>query len=108
MTPPSPLCPAAYNIGGYTTGRSELITLLRQRARPYLFSNTLAPAVAGASLVVFDLLTKSTQLRDKLESNTAYFRQQMTAAGFNIRPGEHSPHAASNFRLHFFEFPPNT
>lgn len=61
--------------GGYTTGRADLITLLRQRARPYLFSNTLAPAVAGASLAVFDILTKSTALRDKLEANTQYFRR---------------------------------
>ena len=60
--------------GGYTTGRADLISLLRQRARPYLFSNTLAPSVAGASLVVFDILSSSTALRDKLESNTTYFR----------------------------------
>lgn len=75
--------------GGYTTGRADLITLLRQRARPYLFSNTLAPAVAGASLAVFDLLTASTELRDRLEANTKYFRAKMTVAGFNIRPGSH-------------------
>lgn len=75
--------------GGYTTGRADLITLLRQRARPYLFSNTLAPAVAGASLKVFDLLSASTTLRDKLEENTRYFRSAMTAAGFKIRPGTH-------------------
>jgi len=77
------------HLGGYTTGRADLITLLRQRARPYLFSNTLAPAVAGASLAVFDLLTASTELRDKLEANTKYFRDRMTKAGFDIRPGSH-------------------
>ncbi|KIZ02693.1 glycine C-acetyltransferase [Monoraphidium neglectum] len=76
-------------LGGYTTGRADLITLLRQRARPYLFSNTLAPAVAGASLAVFDILSKSTELRDKLEANTKYFRQRMTSAGFDLRPGSH-------------------
>lgn len=75
--------------GGYTTGRADLIALLRQRSRPYLFSNTLAPAVAGASLAVFDLLTGSTALRDALENNTRYFREKMTAAGFDIRPGTH-------------------
>ncbi|KAI8475668.1 MAG: 2-amino-3-ketobutyrate coenzyme A ligase [Monoraphidium minutum] len=75
--------------GGYTTGRADLVALLRQRARPYLFSNTLAPAVAGASLAVFDILTASTQLRDKLEANTRYFRDRMAAAGFALRPGSH-------------------
>ena len=75
--------------GGFTAGRRELIELLRQRSRPYLFSNTLAPAIAGASIAVLDLLEASTQLRDKLERNTRYFRQAMVAAGFDIRPGEH-------------------
>jgi glycine C-acetyltransferase len=66
-----------------------VVALLRQRSRPYLFSNTLAPAVAGASLAVFELLTSSTALRDKLAANTAHFRAEMTAAGFEIKPGEH-------------------
>ena len=76
-------------MGGFTSGRKEIIELLRQRSRPYLFSNTLAPAIVGASLRVLELLTESTQLRDQLEENTSYFRQQMTAAGFDITPGEH-------------------
>ena len=76
-------------MGGFTTGRREIIEMLRQRSRPYLFSNTLAPAIVGASLRVLDLLTESTALRDQLEENTQYFRTQMTAAGFDIRPGEH-------------------
>jgi glycine C-acetyltransferase len=76
-------------IGGFTTGRKEIIALLRQRSRPYLFSNSLPPAVVGASLAVFDLLSSTTALRDKLEANTKYFRQEMTAAGFDIKPGEH-------------------
>jgi len=76
-------------MGGFTSGRREIIELLRQRSRPYLFSNTLAPAIVGASLRVLELLTESTQLRDQLEENTQYFRQQMTAAGFDITPGEH-------------------
>src|SRR3954467_13290028 len=75
--------------GGYTSGRKEIINLLRQRSRPYLFSNTLAPAIAGASLEALALLKKSTKLRDKLEANTRYFRTAMTEAGFNIVPGEH-------------------
>ena len=76
-------------MGGFTSGRKEIIELLRQRSRPYLFSNTLAPAIVGASLRVLELLTESTALRDQLEENTQYFRQQMTAAGFDITPGEH-------------------
>lgn len=75
--------------GGYTSGRKEIIELLRQRSRPYLFSNTLAPTIAGASLAALDLLKHSTALRDKLESNTKFFRDAMTQAGFNIVPGEH-------------------
>ena len=75
--------------GGFTSARGEIIELLRQRSRPYLFSNTLAPAIVGASIEVFDMLTETTALRDKLEKNTKYFRVQMTAAGFDIKPGEH-------------------
>ena len=75
--------------GGFTSGRAEIVEMLRQRSRPYLFSNTLAPAVAGASIAVFDLLSETTELRDKLEWNTTYFRENMTKAGFQIRPGEH-------------------
>lgn len=75
--------------GGFITGRKELIDLYRQRSRPYLFSNTLAPAVVGASIAVFDLLSETTELRDKLEWNTKYFREKMTAAGFDITPGVH-------------------
>ena len=76
-------------MGGFTSGRKEIVELLRQRSRPYLFSNTLAPAIVGASLRVLELLTESTALRDQLEENTRYFRQQMTAAGFDIPVGEH-------------------
>ncbi len=75
--------------GGYTSGRREIIEMLRQRSRPYLFSNTLAPVIAGASLEALRLLKESTSLRDTLEQNTRYFRQAMTEAGFNIAPGEH-------------------
>ncbi|MBN1349058.1 glycine C-acetyltransferase [candidate division KSB1 bacterium] len=75
--------------GGCTSGRKELIEMLRQRSRPYLFSNTLAPVVVGATIAVIDLLTETTELRDRLEKNTTYFRQRMTAAGFDIRPGIH-------------------
>lgn len=75
--------------GGYTSGRKEIIELLRQRSRPYLFSNTLAPAIAGATLKTLELLTSSTERRDKLESLTKRFRQGMTKAGFNIAPGQH-------------------
>lgn len=77
-------------LGGFTTGRQEIIDMLRQRSRPYLFSNTLAPAIVGASLRVFEILSESTTLRDKLEENTTYFRQKMTEAGFDILPGEHA------------------
>lgn len=76
--------------GGFTSGRKEIIELLRQRSRPYLFSNTLAPSITGASIAVFDLLSETTELRDKLEENTKYFRTKMTEAGFDIKPGEHA------------------
>jgi glycine C-acetyltransferase len=75
--------------GGFTSGRKEVIELLRQRSRPYLFSNTLAPSIVGASIAVLDLLTQSTTLRDKLEHNTGYFRKAITEAGFDIREGVH-------------------
>jgi glycine C-acetyltransferase len=75
--------------GGFTSGRKEIIEMLRQRSRPYLFSNTLAPSIVGASIEVFDMLTETTALRDKLEQNTKYFRSEMTRAGFDIKPGEH-------------------
>ncbi|MBD3381686.1 MAG: glycine C-acetyltransferase [candidate division Zixibacteria bacterium] len=75
--------------GGFTSGRAKIIELLRQRSRPYLFSNTVAPVVIGASLRVLDLLTESSSLRDKLHENTRYFREQMTSAGFDIRDGVH-------------------
>ena len=75
--------------GGYTTGRGDVVSLLRQKARPYLFSNTLAPPVVGASIAAIDMLTESTALRDKLEQNTRFFRSQLSALGFNVRPGEH-------------------
>jgi len=75
--------------GGFTAARKEIVDILRQRSRPYLFSNTVAPAIVGASIKVLDLLTESTALRDKLESNTHYFRKEMTAAGFDIIPGVH-------------------
>jgi glycine C-acetyltransferase len=76
-------------LGGFTSGRKEIIEMLRQRSRPYLFSNTLAPSIVGASIKVFDILSESTALRDKLEHNTRWFREQMTAVGFDIIPGEH-------------------
>ncbi len=75
--------------GGFTSGKKEIIEMLRQRSRPYLFSNTLAPAIVGASIAVFDMLSETTELRDKLESNTIYFRKKITEAGFDIKPGEH-------------------
>jgi len=75
--------------GGFTSGRKEIIEMLRQRSRPYLFSNTLAPGIVGASIAVFDLLSETTKLRDKLENNTKYFRKKMTKAGFDIKPGDH-------------------
>ncbi len=75
--------------GGFTSGRKEIIELLRQRSRPYLFSNTVAPSIVGASIIVLDMLTKTTELRDKLAYNTQYFRTKMTEAGFDIKPGDH-------------------
>jgi len=75
--------------GGFASGRKEIIDLFRQRSRPYLFSNTVAPAVVGASIAVFDLLSETTELRDKLENNTRYFREKMTAVGFDITLGDH-------------------
>jgi len=75
--------------GGFTSGKKEIIELLRQRSRPYLFSNTLAPSIVGASIEVFNMLSETTTLRDKLEQNTKYFRSAMTKAGFDIKPGDH-------------------
>ncbi|RZK68234.1 MAG: glycine C-acetyltransferase, partial [Pedobacter sp.] len=75
--------------GGFTSGRKEIVDMLRQRSRPYLFSNTLAPSIAGASVAVLDMLSETTTLRDKLEYNTKYFREKMTEAGFDIKPGFH-------------------
>ncbi len=75
--------------GGFTSGRKEIIEMLRQRSRPYLFSNTLAPSITGASIAVLDLLSQTTELRDKLERNTLYFREKMEEAGFDIKPGTH-------------------
>lgn len=75
--------------GGFTSGRKEIIDMLRQRSRPYLFSNTVAPSIVGASIAVLDMLGGTTELRDKLEDNTTYFRQAMTDAGFDIKPGVH-------------------
>jgi len=76
-------------LGGFTSGRKEIIEILRQRSRPYLFSNSLAPSIVGASNAVLDLLSSTTDLRDKLWNNTAYFREKITAAGFDIKPGTH-------------------
>ena len=75
--------------GGFTAGPKEVIDILRQRSRPYLFSNTLAPSIVGASIAVLDMLTETTELRDKLENNTKYFREKMTEAGFDIKSGVH-------------------
>lgn len=75
--------------GGFTSGRKEIIEILRQRSRPYLFSNSLAPSIVGASIAVLDMLSETTALRDKLEENTLYFRKSMTDAGFDIKPGTH-------------------
>ncbi|MCC6447516.1 MAG: aminotransferase class I/II-fold pyridoxal phosphate-dependent enzyme, partial [Chitinophagaceae bacterium] len=75
--------------GGFTSARKEVIEMLRQKSRPYLFSNTLAPSVVGASIAVLDMLSETTALRDKLEENTKYFREKITEAGFDIKPGIH-------------------
>jgi glycine C-acetyltransferase len=75
--------------GGFTSGKKEIIEMLRQRSRPYLFSNTLAPSIVGASIAVLEMLTETTELRDRLEYNTRYFRTKMTEAGFDIKPGDH-------------------
>ena len=75
--------------GGFTSGKKEIIEMLRQRSRPYLFSNTVAPSIVGASIAVLDMLSTTTELRDKLEFNTKYFRSKMTEAGFDIKPGDH-------------------
>lgn len=75
--------------GGFTSGRKEIIEMLRQKSRPYLFSNTLAPSIVGGSIAVLNMLTETTELRDKLEFNTKYFRKKMTEAGFDIKPGDH-------------------
>ena len=75
--------------GGFTSGRKEIIDMLRQKSRPYLFSNTLAPSITGASISVLNMLSETTELRDKLENNTKYFRSKMTEVGFDIKPGEH-------------------
>jgi glycine C-acetyltransferase len=76
-------------MGGFTSGHKEIIDMLRQRSRPYLFSNSLAPSIVGASIAVLDLLSSTTELRDKLEWNTKYFREKITEAGFDIKPGDH-------------------
>src|SRR5690606_12927828 len=86
--------------GGFTSGRKEIIDMLRQRSRPYLFSNTLAPRIVGASITVFDMLSETTHLRDKLERNTLYFREKMTSAGFDIKPGIHP-----NVRIMLYDAP---
>ena len=75
--------------GGYTSGRKEIVELLRQRSRPYLFSNTMCPSIVGGSIAALDMLKASTTLRDQLETNTRYFREKMMSAGFSIAPGEH-------------------
>lgn len=76
--------------GGFTSGKKEIIDMLRQRSRPYLFSNTLAPSIVGASIAVLDMLSETTELRDKLEANTTYFRKKMAEAGFDLKPGTHA------------------
>jgi glycine C-acetyltransferase len=75
--------------GGFTSGKKEIVEMLRQRSRPYLFSNTVAPSIVGASIAVLDMLSETTELKDKLEYNTKYFREKMTAAGFDIKAGDH-------------------
>ena len=75
--------------GGYTSGGKEIVELLRQRSRPYLFSNTMCPSIVGGSIAALDMLKASTTLRDQLETNTRYFREKIASAGFSIVPGEH-------------------
>jgi glycine C-acetyltransferase len=75
--------------GGFTSGSKEVIDMLRQKSRPYLFSNTLAPSIVGASIAILDMLSETTELRDTLETNTKYFREKITEAGFDIKPGVH-------------------
>jgi glycine C-acetyltransferase len=75
--------------GGYTTGRKEIIDMLRQRSRPYLFSNSVAPPIVAASIRAIDLLSESTELRDKLQANTKFFREEIGKVGFDVLPGEH-------------------
>jgi glycine C-acetyltransferase len=75
--------------GGFTAAKKEVVEILRQRSRPYLFSNALAPSIVGASIAVMDMLTETTALRDKLEENTIYFRKRMEEAGFDLKPGTH-------------------
>ena len=75
--------------GGFTSGKKEIVEMLRQRSRPYLFSNTVAPSIVGASIAVLDMLSETTVLRDKLEYNTKFFRTKMAEAGFDIKPGDH-------------------
>ena len=75
-------------MGGFTSGRKEIIDMLRQKSRPYLFSNSLAPSIVGASIAVFDLLSSSTELRDKLENNVNYFKENIKKAGFDIKDGD--------------------
>ena len=75
--------------GGFTSGKKEIIEMLRQRSRPYLFSNTVAPSIVGASIAVLDMISQTTDLRDQLDYNTKYFRSKMTQAGFDIKPGDH-------------------
>ena len=81
-------------MGGLTSGRKEIIDILRQRSRPYLFSNSLAPSIVGSAIEVLDILSNSTELRDKLENNTSFFRSKMTEAGFDIKEGV--PHCTCN------------
>jgi glycine C-acetyltransferase len=76
-------------MGGFTSARKEIVDMLRQRSRPYLFSNSLAPSIVGSAITVLDLLSNSTELRDKLEANTSYFRTKMKEAGFDIKEGVH-------------------
>jgi glycine C-acetyltransferase len=76
-------------MGGFVSAKKEIVEMLRQRSRPYLFSNSLAPSIVGASIAVIDMLSETTELRDKLWDNTRYFREQITLAGFDIKPGEH-------------------